>query len=71
MTKIETGKHAFPTHWQDEIAGMELRDYFAAKAMSGFLASFGPEDALNVSDIAEFAYKVAGAMIRARGGDRD
>lgn len=71
MSKIETGKHAFPTHWQDEIAGMELRDYFAAKAMSGWLASFGPEDAVNVNHVAEFAYKVADAMLAARGGDRD
>lgn len=49
--------------------GLELRDYFAAKAMQGWCASYGvvagpaPTDA----DIARYAYDLADAMIEARG----
>jgi hypothetical protein len=43
--------------------GMDLRDYFAAKAMQGLLASdvHAPADAF-----AEKAYEMAGAMMKAR-----
>lgn len=46
--------------------GMSLRDWFAAKAMSGWLASFGPEDAVKPASIATLAYEIADAMIAAR-----
>jgi hypothetical protein len=43
--------------------GMELRDYFAAKAMQGFLT----EDCDVILDsLAHDSYKVADAMMRAR-----
>jgi hypothetical protein len=48
--------------------GMELRDYFAAKAMQGILASDpddqGHED--NLKAIAVVSYKMADAMMKAR-----
>lgn len=49
--------------------GMNLRDYFAAKAMQGILANPGQLD--NVNDdaakwVARDAYKVADAMLKAR-----
>lgn len=45
--------------------GLTMRDYFAAKAMQGLLASSvkGSED-----QFAEYSYKVADAMLRAREG---
>lgn len=44
-------------------AGMTLRDYFAAKAMQGLLASdvYAPKD-----KFAENAYAMADAMLKAR-----
>ena len=55
---------AFPrdnTH--PEWSGMTLRDYFAAKAMQGLLASdvYAPKD-----KFAENAYAMADAMMKAR-----
>ncbi|MDP3859880.1 MAG: hypothetical protein Q8Q73_19135 [Stagnimonas sp.] len=52
-----------PEHYS---AGMTLRDYFAAKAMQGWLASFGPEDAVKPASVADFAYGIADAMLKAR-----
>ena len=51
--------------------GMSLRDYFAAKAMQGWLASYGENDSHPVSngnelEFATMAYKLADAMIKAR-----
>ena len=70
MTK-DTGGPAFPcerqTNWTS--AGMTLRDYFAAKAMQGILASnteHEHEDAHIFDAIAEAAYKQADAMLKAR-----
>ena len=74
MDKIKTSFPAFPRPMAEtslggnfEQDGMSLRDYFAAKAMSGWLASYGPEDAVKVKNVAEFAYEIADAMIEARG----
>ena len=56
---------AFP--WtQDGITcmGMTLRDYFAAKAMQGFLT--GDYD-LYPHELAKKAYEIADEMIKARG----
>jgi hypothetical protein len=43
--------------------GMTLRDYFAAKAMQGLLAS---EVQANTDEFALYAYAVADAMLKAR-----
>lgn len=59
---------AFPTteaHWVNEnvrTEGMTLRDYFAAKAMQGMLASGVPS-----GDIPLYAYEIADAMVSIRG----
>jgi hypothetical protein len=41
--------------------GMDLRDYFAAKAMQAFVEKYSHE-----GDISRNAYKVADAMMKAR-----
>jgi hypothetical protein len=73
MSNTNTGGPAFPvldyiTPNRVETAknGMTLRDYFAAKAMQGYLGS--PEWLREVSPqgTAEAAYRVADAMLKAR-----
>ena len=71
-------EYAFPcpmseqTHSNQDCApfqnGMTLRDYFAAKAMSGFLAVPG---GINPQADANLAYLIADAMLaaRAKGGE--
>jgi len=53
----------YPAH-----AGMTIRDYFAAKAMQGYLAD--PEWRADVSHrgTADAAYRMADAMLKARDG---
>ena len=51
--------------------GMTLRDYFAAKALAGWLASYGSDSAHPVSTdhaktVAAFSYAIADAMLAAR-----
>jgi len=49
--------------------GMTLRDYFAAKAMQGWLATFPTDCAVQdvrPSPIALFAYEMADEMLKAR-----
>jgi hypothetical protein len=65
-TDTNTGGPAFPSHGSmGEVAheGMTLRDYFAAKAMQGLLASTKVTDA---RIIAIDAYQAANAMLKAR-----
>ncbi|HIE4193250.1 MULTISPECIES: hypothetical protein [Burkholderia] len=76
-TTKHTGGPAFPSTTKTYIAddgdtmhqganGMTLRDYFAAKAMQGMCAQ--PDTwGLMVPQIAERAYVMADAMLRARG----
>jgi hypothetical protein len=60
----ETGGPAFPTPTHNlKNDGMTLRDYFAAKAMQGFVANGNT----NVQEIAQASYIVADAMLKARG----
>lgn len=47
--------------WQD---GMSLRDYFAAKAMQGLMAS--PECPESMEVAAKCSYNLADAMLKAR-----
>lgn len=44
--------------------GMTMRDYFAAKAMQGYLAA--PDCGLDMEEVAAFSYKMAGHMLAAR-----
>jgi hypothetical protein len=46
--------------------GMTLRDYFAAKAMQGLLASGNLPKTMPDADLAECAYALADAMLKAR-----
>jgi hypothetical protein len=74
MSEIKTGGRAFP--WCGDLnetptinLDMTLRDYFAAKAMGGMLADpavkIGTDERADL--LARSAYRIAGAMIRARG----
>lgn len=63
----DTDGPAFPTPTHNlQNDGMTLRDYFAAKAMQGMLAESGGGASSN-EDLAEFAYHIADAMLKARG----
>jgi len=58
---------AFPRleNWGDERNGMDLRDYFAAKAMPSIIP-IGVENSLNAEFVAKEAYLIADAMMKAR-----
>jgi hypothetical protein len=63
MDKTST---AFPwTHDDITCTGMTLRDYFAAKAMQGFLADGAAPD-VSKETISIMAYAMADAMLKAR-----
>jgi hypothetical protein len=61
-------KYAFPCgteHLAEPVtAGMTLKDYFAAKAMQGLLAS--PLTTSSVQMLADDCYIIADAMLKAR-----
>ncbi|CAM6665348.1 hypothetical protein RJO21_001657 [Enterobacter hormaechei] len=74
----KTGGPAFPelgnvghnTDWQSE-SGMTIRDYFAAKAMHGYISTAGGPCIIGGLDgaedeLAKQSYKMADAMLRAR-----
>jgi len=66
MSKIETGGPAFPTDCNKNILyGMELRDYFAAKAMQSWLVGVDDPNP-STKKCADFAYDMADAMLEAR-----
>ena len=48
--------------------GMDLRDYFAAKAMQTMVESWAGRDSKHALRVAEEAYKFADAMMKAREG---
>lgn len=59
-----------PIHGNDVIGikqsyGMELRDYFAAKAMQGLLTTVKDEE-WRADETAEISYLMADAMMKAR-----
>ena len=65
---------AFPNSepiYQDNVigvkqsTGMDLRDYFAAKAMEGIVDS-SVDAGLETTQIADSAYRIADAMMKAR-----
>ena len=68
---------AFPTHSinvSDEArvtaiggeGGMDLRDYFAAKALPIAIQEMNDAESYNINDAAIVAYQYADAMIKAR-----
>ena len=57
---------AFPwTHGDTTCTGMTLRDYFAAKAMTGLLTAEIVGEYSN-EHVAEISYRIANAMMEAR-----
>lgn len=74
MSKIDTGGPAFPcdltaydSEVQQEMGGMTLRDYFAAKAMQSFTVDVGwKSDQKWFEEVAEGAYRQADAMLKER-----
>ena len=66
MTALSNGGQAFPNpHYEDdEMQGMSLRDYFAAKAMHAILSD--DNHPLPYADVAKHAYRMADEMLRAR-----
>lgn len=51
----------------DKQDGMDLRDYFAAKAMQGFIAALVNDDSVvPYTHITTMAYKMADVMMEAR-----
>lgn len=70
-TKTQVGENTYSVQVLEAKGGLYLRDYFAAAALQGWLASFGPEaphPALKnaENEIATLSYRVADAMIEAR-----
>ncbi len=65
---------AFPSNRETDCTGMDLRDYFAAKAMQGDWASQGEDSGIFQTDIeqrrldqyAELYFRMADAMMKAR-----
>ena len=62
---------AFPTTidnegYQIDHQGMDLRDYFAAKAMQALLSSPNCDKEVNASLICAYSYTFADEMIKAR-----
>ena len=62
---------AFPVSfkWGRELSqynGMTLRDYFAAKAMQGYVSDPDWRSDMGLSDTAFAAYQLADAMMKAR-----
>ena len=80
MSKIDTGGSAFPRseslYPDGRVSdyghvGMTLRDYFAAKAMQGWIATYSENIGCDlavqgVDAVSQFAYAVADAMLKAR-----
>lgn len=80
---INDGGPAFPLKEPvtSDAPGMPLRDFFAAKVMQGLLANPGGPIQANgmsgwnwcnctVEDVADFAWHIADAMLRAREGEQ-
>lgn len=73
MNNINTGGPAFPVLIVDRpkelthFNGMTLRDYFAAKAMQGFMANKSNPMHYQPEEDAQWAYIMADAMLKARG----
>jgi hypothetical protein len=57
---------AFPNPHRTDELGMTLRDYFAAKAMQGFMANKSNPMHFQPEADASWAYSIADAMLAAR-----
>ncbi len=61
----DTSGPAFPNAHFNNVHGMTLRDYFAAKAMQGLLAA-DTQFTMGYGGLAEMAFNQADAMLKAR-----
>lgn len=73
MSARDDGGPAFPVHaaWTDP--GMTLRDYFAAAALTGYVAHLGARGfgaGSYINECASEAYDLADAMLAARAEGR-
>lgn len=69
MSNTNTGGPAFPqkTDITLSYSGMTMRDYFAAKALTGMMGSRNPDSPrFHPEDDAAYVYAVADAMLKAR-----
>lgn len=70
MSELKAFPHTFPETAHVEW-GMDLRDYFAAKAMQAFIQANAHSEITNsgIKDkyIAQGAYEIADAMLKVRG----
>ena len=76
MSNKDTGGPAFPVHPDmaaqlgcvpsSSDAGRSLRDYFAAKAMQGITSTLSGTAPVLYDAIADDAYEIADAMLKAR-----
>ena len=70
MTNHQLNEPAFPIRGElheHQFVGASLRDYFAAKAMQGFVSSYQEGDVTSsFEDVAGDAYDMADAMLKAR-----
>jgi hypothetical protein len=69
MSNTKTGGPAFP--FGKAYAGMTLRDYFAAQSLPSIMSDWYasgdmPGDGSNADSIAQIAYRMADAMLKAR-----
>ena len=64
--KINDGGPAFPADFQLYSTGMTLRDYFAASALNGLIASVQPGQIWSCEEIGVTCYRMADAMLKAR-----
>lgn len=72
MSERNNGGPAFPIHPQANprgLVGMTLRDYFAAKAMQGWMATYPGHQSwehVDHEENAKLAYAAADAMLKER-----
>lgn len=69
MSDKKTGGPAFPVNQSALMQGMDLRDYFAAKAMQAIISN-SDQNSISVDDVSgwvgAYAYEVADSMLKAR-----
>lgn len=66
----QTSNDGWPAFPDDRSqVGMSLRDYFAAKAMAAMLSIYEVHHNAGETEIAEWAYQQADAMLAVRAGD--
>ena len=64
---------AFPNPHRTDMTGMSLRDYFAAQIAVGAMSEYWNSDRMRdptAEDIAQTAYAIADAMLKARSTKR-